>query len=164
MLISANTNAASAVQIASVTGSSVWTDRYQWNKYASQRSTPRAMVAGQAYYIEARQKEGGGGDHLSVAWVGPHTGGQTNLIDGAYLAPAYLNYVPRVTGFAANVRRDSIQGLRVGRLTITDANTNETATCTILSGNSEGIFAVDNAGWVSVANAGRGVGMVRLSR
>jgi hypothetical protein len=153
LLLSTTTNSATAVQIASVTGGGVWTDLYQWNKYASQQSVPRALAAGQAYYIEARQKEGGGGDHVSVAWVGPHTGGKTNLIEGVYLAPAYLNYLPRVTGFAANVRRDSLQGLRVGQLTITDANTNEVVTCTILSGNSEGIFAVDNQGWVSVANA-----------
>jgi hypothetical protein len=153
LLLSTTTNPATAVQIASVTGGSVWTDLYQWNKYASQRAAPRSLVAGQAYYIEARQKEGGGGDHVSVAWVGPHTGGKTNLIEGVYLAPAYLNYLPRVTSFAANVRRDSLQGLRVGQLTITDANTNETVTCTILSGNSEGIFTVDNQGWISVANA-----------
>jgi hypothetical protein len=153
LLLSPTTNSANAGQIASVAGGEVWTDLYQWNKYASQRSAPRALVAGQAYYIEARQKEGSGGDHVSVAWVGPHTGGQTNLIEGLHLAPAYLNYLPQVTGFAANVRRDSIQGLQVGRLIITDANTNETSTCTILSGNSEGVFAVDNSGWVSIANA-----------
>lgn len=155
LLLSTTTNPASAVQIASVVGSGgqTSTDLYQWNKFATQRATPRAMVAGQAYYIEARHKEGSGGDHLSVAWVGPHTGGKTNLIEGVYLVPTYLNYVPHATGFAVNVRRDSIQGLRVGRLTITDANTNETSACAILSGNSEGIFAVDNAGWVSIANA-----------
>ncbi len=155
LLLSPTTNSAGAVQIASVVGSGgqTWTDPYQWNKYASQRSAPQALVAGQAYYLEARQKDGVGGDHLSVAWVGPHTGGQTNVIEGVFLAPAYLNYVPRVTGFAANVRRDAIPGLRVGQLTITDANTNETATCAILSGNNEGIFAVDNEGWVSIANA-----------
>src|SRR5690606_35825673 len=108
--------------------------------------------AGQAYYIEARQKDGFGGDHLSVAWSGPHNGGNIEIIDGVFLAPAYLNYVPHATGFSANVRRDSIQGLRVGQLTITDANTNETTTCTILSGNNEGIFAVDNSGWISIAD------------
>ncbi|HEX5218094.1 MAG TPA: LamG-like jellyroll fold domain-containing protein [Verrucomicrobiae bacterium] len=152
LLLSASTNPAAAVQIAAVSGSGNWTDPYQWTKYAIQRSTPRALVAGQAYYIEARHKEGDGGDHLSVAWVGPHTGGQTNVIEGVYLAPAYLNYVPRVTGFAANVRRDAITGLRIGRLAVTDANTSETATCSIISGNGEGIFAVDSAGWISVAN------------
>jgi len=156
LLLSPTTNSAGAVQIASVVGDGgqTWTDPYQWNKYASQRSAVQPLVAGQAYYIEARQKDGVGGDHLSVAWVGPHTGGQTNLIAGTFLAPAYLNYIPRATGFAANVRRDAIQGLRLGRVTITDANTNETAACTIISGNGEGIFAVDNSGWISVANAG----------
>ncbi len=154
LLLSTTTNAATAALIASVTGSGgqTWTDRYQWTKYASQRSAPRTLVAGQAYYIEARQKDGGGGDHLSVAWAGPVTAGKTNLIEGVFLAPAQVNYVPHAGSLAATVRRDAMPGLRVGRLTITDVNTNDTTVCTILSGNSEGIFAVDNAGWVSIAN------------
>lgn len=40
------------------------------------RSAPIALVAGQRYYIEALQKEGGGGDNLSVTWVMP---GPTNI-------------------------------------------------------------------------------------
>ncbi|MFH1726581.1 MAG: LamG-like jellyroll fold domain-containing protein [Elusimicrobiota bacterium] len=52
--------------IASVPG---WTNRYEWNKYASQKSSRITLQAGQSYYIEVLQKEGGGGDHLAVGWV-----------------------------------------------------------------------------------------------
>jgi hypothetical protein len=35
------------------------------------RSNPIKLEAGQRYYIEALQKEGGGGDNVAVAWQGP---------------------------------------------------------------------------------------------
>lgn len=154
LLLSPDTNAAHAAQIASVVGGGgvTWTDPNQWTKFASQRSPVEHLVAGQAYYIEARQKENGGGDFLQVAWTGPATGGRTNIIPGRFLAPASINYQPQVSGFSANVRRDSIQGNRVGQLEITDPNEDQTTTCSIVSGNNLGIFAVDNSGWVSVAN------------
>lgn len=41
------------------------------------------LQAGQLYYIEALHKEGGGSDHLSVAWQGP--GITQQLISGDYL-------------------------------------------------------------------------------
>ncbi|WP_281222680.1 fibronectin type III domain-containing protein [Photobacterium sanguinicancri] len=43
------------------------------------------LNAGQLYYIEAMHKEGGGGDHLSVAWQGPSITKQ--LLKGDYLIP-----------------------------------------------------------------------------
>lgn len=55
-----------------------WTEPHQWDKYPSQQSTPIFMEAGQQYYIEALHIEGGGGDHLSVAW---------QLPDGTFQAP-----------------------------------------------------------------------------
>jgi hypothetical protein len=39
--------------------------------YASQQSAPIALMAGRRYYIEALQKEGAGGDHISVRWQLP---------------------------------------------------------------------------------------------
>lgn len=45
-----------------------WTWEEQWDLYASQRSQLVELVAGQEYYIEVLLKEGGGGDHLAVAW------------------------------------------------------------------------------------------------
>ncbi|MCF7972982.1 MAG: lamin tail domain-containing protein [Phycisphaerae bacterium] len=63
-----------------------WTGSRQWDQYASQKSTPIALKAGQKYYVEALQKEGGGGDNLSVAWQ--YSGHARAVIAGPYLAPA----------------------------------------------------------------------------
>jgi hypothetical protein len=57
------------VRIAQVTG---WTNPRQWDKYTSQRSVTKNLVAGQKYYIEALLKEGSGGDHLAVGWQLPN--------------------------------------------------------------------------------------------
>ena len=146
------TNPASAAVIAYVSGSGSWTDPRQWTKFSTQRSAARSLVAGQAYYIEARQKEGTGGDNLAVAWTGPGISG-TNVIAGSYLAPFSLNYVPHVTGFTGEVRRDAFPGFRVGRIAVSDVNEDDSHQFTITSGDFEGIFGVDSDGWITVANA-----------
>ena len=45
-----------------------WTNYRDWGASASQQSRQIQLEAGKRYYIEALQKEGGGGDHLSVGW------------------------------------------------------------------------------------------------
>jgi len=57
-----------------------WTSWRQWSKDAGQKSNPVGLVAGQRYYIEALQKEGTGGDNLSVTWQKP---GDPAPADGA---------------------------------------------------------------------------------
>ena len=150
--LSTTTNPASMTRIAEVAGANNWAAPRQWNKFASQTSTSRTLVAGQAYYIEARQKEGGGGDNLAVGWKGPATANLTNVIPALFLAPYPMNYVPHATGFAANVRRDAFQNAAIGQLTVTDVNANDTHSFTLLSGNTGGVFAVDSNGWVRVAS------------
>jgi hypothetical protein len=61
--LSTNSSTGSVVKIASVTD---WTNSRQWDKYASQKSAAKALVAGQRYYIRALHKEGSGGDNLAV--------------------------------------------------------------------------------------------------
>ena len=63
-------------RIAFVPGS---TNPHQLNKYAEQQSAEIQLVAGQRYYLEILHKEGGGGDHLDVAWRWP---------DGSFHDPA----------------------------------------------------------------------------
>lgn len=85
--LSASTNPANKLKIASVPG---WTGHNVWNVYSQQRSVSVPLVAGQRYYIEALQKEGSGGDNLSVAWQLPGTVFNTSTglpIAGQYLAP-----------------------------------------------------------------------------
>jgi hypothetical protein len=48
-----------------------WTNPFELNKYLDQQSSPFTLGAGQSYYIDALMKEGGGGDHLAVAFSGP---------------------------------------------------------------------------------------------
>ena len=59
---------ANKVQIAAVNG---WTNFQVWDAMGSQESASIPLVAGKVYWIEAHHREGGGGDHVSVAWSGP---------------------------------------------------------------------------------------------
>ncbi len=63
-----NSDKISKELIARVVG---WTTYRKWDTYPAQASIPITLVAGQRYYIEALQKESGGGDHLSIAWKKP---------------------------------------------------------------------------------------------
>jgi hypothetical protein len=76
-----------AVLIANVPA---YTSYRQWTGYSSQQSVAINLVAGQRYFIQALQKQGGGGDSLSVAWQLPGTTFNTSTggpIPGTYLAP-----------------------------------------------------------------------------
>ena len=72
---------ANKAEIASVGG---WTSPRQWNKYASQKGT-RSLEAGKFYYLEAIQKEGGGGDNLAVAWECTDQSIALEIIGGEYI-------------------------------------------------------------------------------
>ncbi|MEO0796763.1 MAG: PA14 domain-containing protein [Verrucomicrobiota bacterium] len=67
-----------------------WVSQYQWDKFASQKSTPVALEAGKLYYFEVLQKENGGGDHVSVGWARPgeSTAAPSEVVPGDYLATA----------------------------------------------------------------------------
>ena len=84
--LSTNDNPANKVRIASVPE---WTAWRQWNKLASQKSAAITLTAGQRYYVEALQKEGGGGDNLSVGWAKPGepTTAPSEVIAGSVLFP-----------------------------------------------------------------------------
>ena len=43
----------------------------EWDAQANQRSAPVALQAGRRYLLQALHKQGGGGNHLAVAWQGP---------------------------------------------------------------------------------------------
>ncbi len=83
LYLSPTTNEADKIPIARVDG---WTNFRQFNKEANQSSAAIPLTNGSAYYIEVLQKEGVGGDNLSVLWVMP--GNVTNIpIPGAFLRP-----------------------------------------------------------------------------
>ena len=147
--LSATTNPASMTRIATVTGN---TSPRVWTQYSSQKSANQSLVAGQAYYIEARLKEGGGDDHIAVAWKGPATANQTNVVSGLYLAPYFINYVPHASGFTNTIHRNLQAGGKVGRVIVTDQNPGDTASFAITAGNGSGIFSVDPNGWIRVSD------------
>ena len=68
--------------IAEVPG---WSSPRQWNKFPEQQSATINLQAGQKYYMEALQKEGGGLDNLAVAWQGP--GLSQQVIQGQFVSP-----------------------------------------------------------------------------
>jgi hypothetical protein len=70
------------VKIAWVPG---WTNPREWTKYAEQQSAPITLAAGQVCYLEALQKEGGGGDNLAAGWSIPG-GGVEQPIPGVRLS------------------------------------------------------------------------------
>ncbi len=55
----------------SVTG---WTYTAELDKYPEQLSGDIDLIAGQAYYVELKHKEGVGGDHFRVFWKTPFSG------------------------------------------------------------------------------------------
>jgi hypothetical protein len=85
--LSTNDNPDNAVKVCQVSG---WVNEYRWDSSAEQKSSAKTLVAGQAYYIEARHKEGSGGDNIAVGWEGP--GVIRQAITGAYLSPYIIDF------------------------------------------------------------------------
>ena len=81
-----NDNPANKVSIGTVLD---WTDSREWNKYSTQKSAAITLTAGQRYYVEALQKEAGGGDNLAVGWAKPgeSTSAPSEVIPGSVLSP-----------------------------------------------------------------------------
>ncbi|MFI5382012.1 MAG: Ig-like domain-containing protein, partial [Tepidisphaerales bacterium] len=82
--LSTNDSPANKVKIAYV---AAWTGSREWTKEANQQSAAISLVAGQRYYIEALQKEGGGGDNLAVGWLLPDGTTYERPIPGNRLSP-----------------------------------------------------------------------------
>jgi hypothetical protein len=68
LFLSTTADPAQRAQIATVNS---WTSSREWTKETNQHSVPITLTQGQLYYIEALQKEGGGGDNLAVRWKLP---------------------------------------------------------------------------------------------
>jgi len=88
--LSSDKNPAHATRIAGV---EQWSMPRDWKASPAQQSRPIELKAGQRYYIEARHKNGGGDNHLAVAWKLP-SGEMEAPIPGSRLAPAAEVVVP----------------------------------------------------------------------
>ena len=84
--LSTNDNPVNKVKIAFVAD---WTTSHEWNKLSSQKSAPIPLDANQRYYVEALQKEDGGGDNLAVGWARPGqaTSAPSEVIPSSVLLP-----------------------------------------------------------------------------
>jgi hypothetical protein len=80
--LSPNADPAFKESICSVPG---WTNDTEYGKYASQQSGTMQLTAGTWYYFEFIQKEGGGGDHMTVRWTQPGNGTLT-VVGGTAVA------------------------------------------------------------------------------
>ncbi|TAE77930.1 MAG: hypothetical protein EAZ65_04090 [Verrucomicrobia bacterium] len=129
------------------------TGQYAWDAQASQVSAPVTLTAGQPYYIEARHKEAGGGDHLAVAWSGP--GITRQVIPGLYLVPFYQNYAPTPSG-TFTIMETAPAGTVVGTASVADVNKQDShENFTITAGNTNNVFAINpTSGQITVAAAG----------
>jgi len=78
----------------SPTASTGWAPRNTWTKYASQKSNPIRLTAGNKYYIMAIWKEGIGDDQCQVAWEGPGIPTRT-IISGNYLSAEPVGTYPQ---------------------------------------------------------------------
>ncbi|MFT5717640.1 MAG: hypothetical protein ACI9T7_001836 [Oleiphilaceae bacterium] len=99
--LSTNDLASNKQKIASITR---WAGVRDWTKFASQKSASITLQAGQRYYIEALQKEGGGGDNIAVAWKRP--GGSLEVIPGEYLSP-FTGTAPTPTTYTLTINNGS---------------------------------------------------------
>mmetsp|Transcript_8240 Transcript_8240/g.15079 ORF Transcript_8240/g.15079 Transcript_8240/m.15079 type:complete len:1302 (-) Transcript_8240:105-4010(-) len=81
LYLSGDDDPANKSQVAFVTG---WVGHQAWDTQASQKSDPVSLVKGRRYYLEALQKDGGGGDHLSVAWESAEAGIGRSVVGTAY--------------------------------------------------------------------------------
>jgi hypothetical protein len=90
LFLSSSEDPAKSVRIAYENS---WAGVREYHKTATAKSAPITLTNGMRYYIEALQKEGGGGDNLAVTWQKPGDPVPANGADpipGAYLIPVGL--------------------------------------------------------------------------
>lgn len=118
------------------------TNPREWGKYASQKSAPVTLEAGRFYYIEALQKDGYGGDHLSVAWQGPDFG---QVILGApHVTQQFYNHGAPVLADASVTVYNRPLGSPFLTLEAKDwADPGTVVSYGISAGNEDGAFVID---------------------
>ncbi|HEU5148229.1 MAG TPA: PA14 domain-containing protein, partial [Chryseosolibacter sp.] len=101
-----------------------WTQKREWDRYATQQSAPITLEPGQRYYIEALMKEGSGADHVSVGWQFPGGFVQRPII-GDYLIPFEASEAPPTacegTGTISVETWTGIDGTRVSSIPVNTA-------------------------------------------
>ncbi len=128
-------------RIAYVNGA---TSSLDWGANASQKATPVSLTAGQYYYIETLHKEGGGDDHLAVAWQGP--GFAREVIPASALYTYNPNAIPTFSGNP--LQRPAVQVSRPYQDTLAGSATDPDM------GQSLQISKLGGPAWLTVAPDG----------
>lgn len=84
LYLSTDQNSANKTEIGSIPG---WTNITEHSKYTTQTELGVNLTAGNLYYVELLQKEGGGGDHFQVYWRTPSNPSTWEIIPSANLFP-----------------------------------------------------------------------------
>jgi hypothetical protein len=145
-----NETEGSKVQLASVNG---YTGFQNFDASGSQVSVPVTLEAGKMYWFEAQQAEGGGGDHLSVAWQGAGIPVRS-IIAGAYLIPnqsgiTATNNLPAAPAFssASLVKADATQNSAYSSSLAADASDPN-------PGDTLSFSKIAGPAWLTVASNG----------
>ncbi len=168
--LSTDKDPANASRIAYVSG---WVGEKNWDAKSSQKSALISLVAGQTYYIEALMKEGGGGDHLAVAWqvedgvrevIGASTFNQ-NFYPKAVADSAITNEDTAVTiNVLTNDSDDNGDALTVGNVTQGTNGTVTTDGTTVTYTPTTNFNGVDNFTYtVGDGNGGETVANVSIT-
>lgn len=161
-LLSPTSNPGEVRPVVMITGGK--TDPLQWTQYPSQQSTPIWLYGGTNYYFETLSKTGPGPPgtggpgqiqfpygHVEVGWAGPGLPG-TNVIDGAFLSPANLEYPPDFADQTVVLPITTANGTVITTLAA-EASPAETLAYKILSGNVSNTFTLNPyTGELSVAD------------
>jgi hypothetical protein len=149
--LSGSTNPVEMTRLAYVKADANWPAPHEWTLLPSQKSAPIALSAGYAYFIEARLKAGATPSHIAVAWESTSNGISQAVISGQYLAPSSLNYRPHPQGFTNFLHRDAIAGAYLGTVHVSDLNSNDQSSISIIAGNEQGLFTIFNNGRLTLA-------------
>jgi len=83
--LSTDEDPSNAVMVADTSGGNNWAPVRGWEDPDVHPSVPIRLEGGGMYYISALHKEGNGGDNLAVAWSGPDSGNELEVIPGRHL-------------------------------------------------------------------------------
>ena len=121
---------------------------------SEQASLPQALIAGRAYYFEARVKQGDdSASNLSVAWQRP--AGVQEVIPGRFLSPLFENYPPSARTRTFIARSNALPKYPIGNVDAVDPNAGDAVTgISIVAGDPTGAFAIDALGELSIADPG----------
>jgi RHS repeat-associated protein len=115
--LSTSTAPANASKICNVDG---WTSVTEWNKFTSQKSAVKNLVAGQKYYFQILHKEGTGTNNMAVGWLKPTQSGTvpSEVIPGSVLSKFVAPVAP------SNLTATAVSGSQIN-LVWSDNSDNE---------------------------------------